>query len=105
MHAIIFFIFCNTVLCSLLCLFIGQRIMKKLDSMAIHFEGWLENIRSDLYDFETHSTEEHSILEDKILMSCRSNEQTAQAYDDLTRDVIKLMFGQGEASPDPAEKE
>lgn len=95
MDIVIFFIWVNTVLCTLLCLFIGQRIIKKLDSMGSHFEGWLENIRSDLYDFETHSTEELSILEDKILMSCRSNEQTAQAYDDLTQDVVKLMFGQG----------
>lgn len=105
MRIILFLCLFGIIFFACFCLFIGQRIMKKLDSMGSHFEGWLENIRSDLYDFETHSTEEHSILEDKILMSCRSNEQTAQAYDDLTRDVIKLMFGQGEASPDPIEKE
>lgn len=105
MYAIILFIFCNTVLCSLLCFFIGQRIDKKLSFMQGRIDGYVDVILGDLADLEEQNSSEHSILETKIIMSCRSNEQTAQAYDDLTRDVIKLMFGQGKASADPIEKE
>ena len=30
-----------------------------------------------------------------VFLSSKKSEETAQAYDDLTQDVVKLMFGQG----------
>ncbi len=44
---------------------------------------------------EDLNNEQHSVLEDKIILSGKKSEETAQAYDDLTQDVVKLMFGQG----------
>lgn len=95
MDIVLFFVWIITILCTLLCLSIGQGIIKKIVSMESHIEGWLENLRSDLYDLHEENTEQHSILEDKILLSGKKSEETAQAYDDLTQDVVKLMFGQG----------
>lgn len=77
------------------CISMEQRIMKKLDFVFSHFEGWFENLRSDIYDLQEENTEQHSVLENKILLSSKKSEETAQAYDDLTQDVVKLMFGQG----------
>lgn len=77
------------------CISMEQRIMKKLDFVFSHFEGWLENLRSDIYDLQEENTEQHSVLENKILLSSKKSEETAQAYDDMTQDVVKLMFGQG----------
>ena len=55
----------------------------------------LQDIQDDLAALEDLNNEQHSILEDKIISSGKKSEETAQAYDDLTQDVVKLMFGQG----------
>ena len=95
MYIIIFFCLFFIIFFACFCISIEQRIMKKLDFVFSHFEGWLENLRSDIYDFQGENTEQHSVLENKILLSSKKSEETAQAYDDLTQDVVKLMFGQG----------
>lgn len=68
------------------CVFIsfGYRLLNKL-----------KDIQDDLAALEDLNNEQHSILEDKIILSGKKSEETAQAYDDLTQDVVKLMFGQG----------
>ena len=105
MYIIIFFCLFFIIFFACFCISIEQRIMKKLDFVFSHFEGWLENLRSDIYDLQEENTEQHSILEDKIISSGKKSEETAQAYDDLTQDVVKLMFGQGAAVSDSVDKE
>ena len=95
MYIIIFFCLCGIIFFACFCISMEQRFMKKLDFVFSHFEGWLENLRSDIYDLQEENTEQHSVLENKILLSSKKSEETAQAYDDLTQDVVKLMFGQG----------
>ena len=67
--------------------------------VCISFEyrllGKLQDIQDDLAALEDLNKEQHSILEDKIILSGKKSEEIAQAYDDLTQDVVKLMFGQG----------
>lgn len=95
MYIIIFLCVFGVVFVACFCVSMEQRLMKKLDFVFSHFEGWLENLRCDMYDFREENKEQHSILEDKILLSGKKSEETAQAYDELTQDVVKLMFGQG----------
>lgn len=95
MYIIIFLCLFDIIFFACFCISMEQRIMKKIDFVFSHFEGWLENLRSDIYDFQEENTEQHSVLENKILLSSKKSEETAQAYDDLTQDVVKLMFGQG----------
>ena len=66
------------------CISFGYRLLSKL-----------QDIQDDLAALEDLNNEQHSILEDKIISSGKKSEETAQAYDDLTQDVVKLMFGQG----------
>lgn len=95
MYIIMFLCLCGIILFACFCISMEQRIMKKLDFVFSHFEGWLENLRCDIYDLQEENTEQHSMLENKILLSSKKSEETAHAYDDLTQDVVKLMFGQG----------
>ena len=69
---------------SCVCISFGYRLLSKL-----------QDIQDDLAALEDLNNEQHSILEDKIISSGKKSEETAQAYDDLTQDVVKLMFGQG----------
>lgn len=105
MRIIIFLCLFGIIFFACVCVSMEQRFMKKLDFVFSHFEGWLENLRSDIYDFQVENTEQHSMLENKILLSSKKSEETAQAYDDLTQDVVKLMFGQGAAVSDSVDKE
>lgn len=66
------------------CISFGYRLLSKL-----------QDIQDDLAALEDLNNEQHSILEDKIISSGKKSEETAQAYDDLTKDVVKLMFGNG----------
>ena len=95
MRIILFLCLCGIIFFACFCVSMEYRIMKKLDYIYSHFEGWLENLRGDICDLQEENTEQHSVLENKILLSSKKSEETAQAYDDLTQDVVKLMFGQG----------
>ncbi len=84
MRFIIFLCLFGIIFFACVCIFFGYRLLNKL-----------QDIQDDLAALEDLNNEQHSILEDKIILSGKKSEETAQAYDDLTQDVVKLMFGQG----------
>ncbi len=84
MRFIIFLCLFGIIFSSCVCISFGCRLLSKL-----------QDIQDDLAALEDLNNEQHSVLEDKIILSGKKSEETAQAYDDLTQDVVKLMFGQG----------
>lgn len=84
MRFIIFLCLCGFIFFACVCISFGYRLLSKL-----------QDIQDDLAALEDLNNEQHSVLENKILLSSKKSEETAQAYDDLTQDVVKLMFGQG----------
>lgn len=84
MRFIIFLCLFGIIFFACVCISFGYRLLSKL-----------QDIQDDLAALEDLNNEQHSILEDKIISSGKKSEETAQAYDDLTQDVVKLMFGQG----------
>lgn len=84
MRFIIFLCLFGIIFFACVCISFGYRLLSKL-----------QDIQDDLAALEDLNNEQHAILEDKIISSGKKSEETAQAYDDLTQDVVKLMFGQG----------
>lgn len=84
MRIIIFLCLFGIIFFACVCISFGCRLLTKL-----------QDIQDDLAALEDLNNEQHSVLEDKIILSGKKSEEIAQAYDDLTQDVVKLMFGQG----------